>query len=693
MMNIADIAFAPFFPWWSLAALAAAAVALVAFGLWRRASGIAWRLIALTVVLAALANPSLVSEERDPLPDVAIVVVDESQSQGIGERAAQTARALAEVQSALARYDDIEVRVVASGATDADSDTGTRLFEVLGNALSDIPPDQVAGAILITDGQVHDVPDNLAQTGLRAPVHVLLSGTRTDGDRRLVVEEAPSYGIVGTDLEVAVRIEDTGQPAASASTARVTVRLDGGEPQFHRVPIGETSRLPLKLDHGGLTIVEIDVDAATEELTLQNNRAAVSVSGVRDRLRVLLVSGEPHAGERTWRNLLKADPSVDLVHFTILRPPEKQDGTSVRELSLIAFPTRELFEVKLDEFDLIIFDRYRRRGVLLPTYVENIAEYVKNGGALLEAAGPAFATPLSLFRTPLGRILPAEPTGRVYEQGFRPALTDIGRRHPVTSDLRGAGTPGSDPDWGRWFRMVESAQTAGAALMSGPNEHPLLVVDRVGDGRIAQLLSDHAWLWARGFEGGGPQAELLRRLAHWLMKEPDLEEEELRAAANGNTITIERRSLSPEIPPVRITGPSGATQDIVLSEATGGRFTASFTATETGLYRFADDLNTTVAAVGAINPREFADVRATAARLQPVVDESGGRIAWLTDDGTPDIRRVRPGAASGGRDWIGVLRNESYFVTGVRQVSLLPALAVLLLLIGGLMFAWYREGR
>lgn len=692
-MNIADIAFAPFFPWWSLAALAAAAVALVAFGLWRRASGIAWRLIALTVVLAALANPSLVSEERDPLPDVAIVVVDESQSQGIGERAAQTARALAEVQSALARYDDIEVRVVASGATDADSDTGTRLFEALGNALSDIPPDQVAGAILITDGQVHDVPDNLAQTGLRAPVHVLLSGTRTDGDRRLVVEEAPSYGIVGTDLEVAVRIEDTGQPAASASTARVTVRLDGGEPQFHRVPIGETSRLPLKLDHGGLTIVEIDVDAATEELTLQNNRAAVSVSGVRDRLRVLLVSGEPHAGERTWRNLLKADPSVDLVHFTILRPPEKQDGTSVRELSLIAFPTRELFEVKLDEFDLIIFDRYRRRGVLLPTYVENIAEYVKNGGALLEAAGPAFATPLSLFRTPLGRILPAEPTGRVYEQGFRPALTDIGRRHPVTSDLRGAGTPGSDPDWGRWFRMVESAQTAGAALMSGPNEHPLLVVDRVGDGRIAQLLSDHAWLWARGFEGGGPQAELLRRLAHWLMKEPDLEEEELRAAANGNTITIERRSLSPEIPPVRITGPSGATQDIVLSEATGGRFTASFTATETGLYRFADDLNTTVAAVGAINPREFADVRATAARLQPVVDESGGRIAWLTDDGTPDIRRVRPGAASGGRDWIGVLRNESYFVTGVRQVSLLPALAVLLLLIGGLMFAWYREGR
>jgi len=473
----------------------------------------------------------------------------------------------------------------------------------------------------------------------------------------------------------------------------VTVRLDGGEPVFHRVPIGEATQLPVKLDHGGLTIIEIEVDAANEELTLQNNRAAVSVSGVRDRLRVLLVSGQPHAGERIWRNLLKADPSVDLVHFTILRPPEKQDGTSVRELSLIAFPTRELFEVKLDEFDLIIFDRYRRRGVLLPTYVENIAEYVRNGGALLEAAGPAFATPLSLFRTPLGRVLPAEPTNRVYEQGFQPRLTDLGRRHPVTADLRGAGAPDGDPEWGRWFRMVESSQTRGVSLMSGPNEHPLLVVDRVGEGRIAQLLSDHAWLWARGYEGGGPQAELLRRLAHWLMKEPDLEEEELRAVANGNGIQIERRSLSTDGGPVRVTGPSGETQEIELQESAGGRFTARFTASETGLYHFADDSHTTVAAVGAINPREFADVRGTADLLQPIVDESGGRVTWLADDGTPDIRRVRGGSNAGGRDWIGLFRNDSYFVTGVRQVSLLPAIAVLILLIGGLVFSWYREGR
>jgi hypothetical protein len=692
MTTFADVVFAPFFPWWTLAALAAVGIALVTFGLWRRATGVAWRIVALAVALFTMANPSLVSEERNFLPDVVFVVVDESQSQGIGDRDERTARALGDVRTALARHEDVEVRVVTTGAAEADSDAGTRLFNALSNALSDVPPDQVAGAIMITDGQVHDVPDNLSQTGLGAPLHILLTGTRDDGDRRLVVQEAPSYGIVGSDLELTVRIVDTGQ-SATGGTARVTVRLDGGEPVFHRVPIGEATQLPVKLDHGGLTIIEIEVDAANEELTLQNNRAAVSVSGVRDRLRVLLVSGQPHAGERIWRNLLKADPSVELVHFTILRPPEKQDGTSVRELSLIAFPTRELFDVKLDEFDLIIFDRYRRRGVLLPTYVENIAEYVRNGGALLEAAGPAFATPLSLFRTPLGRVLPAEPTNRVYEQGFQPRLTDLGRRHPVTADLRGAGAPDGDPEWGRWFRMVESSQKRGVSLMSGPNEHPLLVVDRVGDGRIAQLLSDHAWLWARGYEGGGPQAELLRRLAHWLMKEPDLEEEELRAVANGNGIQIERRSLSTDGGPVRVTGPSGKTQEIELQESAGGRFTARFTAAETGLYHFADDNHTTVAAVGAINPREFADVRGTADLLQPIVDESGGRVTWLADDGTPDIRRVRGGSNAGGRDWIGLFRNDSYFVTGVRQVSLLPAIAVLILLIGGLMFSWYREGR
>ncbi|MDA0786576.1 MAG: hypothetical protein O3B37_09820, partial [Proteobacteria bacterium] len=577
----------------------------------------------------------------------------------------------------------------------------TRLFEALGNALSDIPPDQVAGAILITDGQVHDVPDSLAQVGLRAPLHVLLSGTRDDGDRRLVIEEAPSYGIVGTDLEIAVRIEETGQPQVGNAAARVTVRLDGGEPQFHRVPVGETSRLPLKLDHGGLTIIEIEVDPAPEELTLQNNRAAVSVSGVRDRLRVLLVSGEPHAGERTWRNLLKADPSVDLVHFTILRPPEKQDGTPVRELSLIAFPYRELFEVKLNDFDLIIFDRYRRMGVLPSIYLRNIADYVQAGGALLEATGPEITPATSLYRTALASVLPGEPTGDVTEAPYVASVNETGRRHPVTATLPGLGLDAdATPDWGRWFRHVDARPKSGTVVMDGPDGRPLLILDRVGEGRVGQFLSDHIWLWARGYEGGGPHNELLRRLAHWLMKEPELEEDRLTAQARGDSVEIVRHSLAPDPAPVTVTGPTGETRSVTLEEQGDGRAIGSIAVNETGIYRLDDGSRTAVAGVGTINPIEFADVTATDLLLRPVAAVTGGGVNWIGESGVADLRRARPGRAMSdsaaqqtSARWLAFQRNDASAVTGVRALPFLPALILLLAIGAFLMAAWRREGK
>jgi hypothetical protein len=190
------------------------------------------------------------------------------------------------------------------------------------------------------------------------------------------------------------------------------------------------------------------------------------MQGIRENLRVLLVSGEPHSGERTWRNLLKSDASVDLVHFTILRPPEKQDGTPINELSLIAFPTRELFVEKIDDFDLIIFDRYQYRNVLPSLYYDYIAEYVRGGGALLVAAGPEYAGENSIANTPLVTALPAKPTGVVTAEGYFPRISDLGRRHPVTRDLEGGQA--EPPAWGRWFRSVNVTQPDGVVAMQGP---------------------------------------------------------------------------------------------------------------------------------------------------------------------------------------------------------------------------------
>ena len=690
MGGITDIVFNPELPPWLLAALAAAAALPIAYALARRARGAPWRALAAAALLLALAEPTLVSEEREPLADVAAVVVDESQSQRIGDRRATSERALETLRPRLEDRRNLEVRVVRAGRNGLPQDgagRGTALFAALAEALSDTPKDRRAGVVLITDGQVHDVPADPAAIG--APVHVLLSGAEGERDRRLIVEQAPSYGIVGRVLELKVRVEDAA--AEAGRPVALSLTKDGGEAERHVVAIGERQTIPFALEHGGKTIVEVDIGAGEGELTAENNRAVVAINGVRDRLRVLLVSGEPHPGERTWRNLLKADPSVDLVHFTILRPPEKQDGTPVRELSLIAFPVRELFEVKLKDFDLIIFDRYRRRGVLPQVYLGNIVDYIRGGGAVLEAAGPAFATALGLYRTPLGLVLPGEPTGVVHEVGFKPRLSRLGRRHPVTAAL--PGSEGREPSWGRWFRLVEVATERGDILMEGVNGKPILVVHRVGKGRVAQLLSDHAWLWTRGFENGGPQAELLRRLAHWLMKEPDLEEEQLRATASGEGLVVSRRSLDESARRVVVTGPDGEERSAILAPAANGLAQARIGVEGIGLYRLDDGDKTAVAAVGPLNPLELSDVRTTAERLAPAAQATGGSITWLAARAVPDVRRVGRGQTAAGPGWIGLVRNDRYLVTGVAQLSLMPPWLALVLILGLIAWCWWREAR
>jgi hypothetical protein len=693
------IAAAPLVPWWAITALAGAGVLALTLGLWRRARGLAWRGGVIAILLAILVNPALIQEKRTPQRDVAVIVLDESPSQTIGDRTAASETALQALMQRLAQEPDLDVRVVRAGRPQPGAgDDGTRLFAALNRALADVPRQRLAGVVMITDGQVHDLPAGDLKTvadQLGAPLHVLLSGRPDEKDRRLVVKEAPSFGLVGKEVPLTVRVEDLPEAPTGGSEifARLTWRKDGGVPHTAMVPVGRDVPLSIPIDHGGPNILELEVEAGPQELTLVNNRAAVVVNGVRDRLKVLLVSGEPHAGERVWRNILKSDPSVDLVHFTILRPPEKQDGTPIRELSLIAFPIRELFEVRLDEFDLIIFDRYSRRGVIPQTYIENVVKYVRKGGAFLEATGPSFGTPMTLFRTPLGEILPTEPSGNIDEEGFKPQLSEPGWRHPVTADLPGAGDPGGSPSWGRWFRQVEAHVHHGTTLMTGDHGAPLLVLDRVGEGRVAQLLSDQMWLWARGFEGGGPQAELLRRLAYWLMKEPDLEENDLRAVIEGDRLVVTKQSLEPDDKPVTVTAPDGTLSELKLTAEHGGRSIGTLAVSQMGLYRVTDGTRTALAAAGPLNPIEFADVRATAEKLAPISAATGGGVDWIGTGTIPDIRRVSAGRATAGHGWIGFRENGDYVVAGFSETPLLPGIAALLLAVGALIGAWRREGR
>ncbi|MCZ8153975.1 MAG: hypothetical protein O9292_16475 [Rhodobacteraceae bacterium] len=680
----ASVILSPLVPWPVLWGLAAFAVVLLALAVWRGLSG--WWLRGLTaaVVLAAIANPSLQEEERAPLSDILLVVVDESASQGLADRTAQVEEAIAGIEAEVAGRPNTELRIrrFADGAEDAGSLAMTALAELL----SEEPRARVAGAVVITDGQVHDVP---LAPNMPAPLHVLLTGQETDWDRRLVVKNAPAFAILDEEVMLTLRIEDQGAAPGTAEV-ELTITVDDGEPQTYRVPVGQDLDLPVVLPHGGMNVLQFSTPAAEGELTDRNNAAVVQINGVRDRLRVLLVSGEPHAGERVWRNLLKSDASVDLVHFTILRPPEKQDGIPVTELSLIAFPTRELFIEKIEEFDLIIFDRYRMRGILPMSYLENVAQYVRNGGTVLVAAGPEFGAVDSLWRSPLAEVLPVEPTARVVEEGFQPALTDLGRRHPVTEGLDALAPEGG---WGRWFRLVDVVPRAGQVVMSGPGDRPLLVLNRVEEGRVAVLASDHMWLWGRGYEGGGPQLELLRRLAHWMLKEPELEEEALKATAQGQALTITRRSIAEEPPgDVTITGPDGAQVVLPMPEVGPGRFALEWQAPAVGLYRLEQGDLTRVVAVGPSAPREFVETIATGAVLEPVVTPTNGGILRL-EDGVPDLREVREGRPAAGRGWIGMTPRGAYVTEDVRVAPVLPGWVWLLLVAGLAVAAWLVEGR
>lgn len=646
--------------------------------------------LALALLIGALANPALVSLEREPLDDIVAVITDRSASQKLGPRERQTDEVLTQVTRQLDALSGVEARFI--DVTEGDGGDGTRLFGALTRTLADVPAERVAGVVLITDGVVHDVPASSSLLGFTAPLHALITGERKERDRRVALIDAPRFGIVGRSLTIRVLVDERDGPG----TTRLTVRRDGTELGSLQAPTGRPFPLSIPIDHPGPNVLELEVEPLPGELTPVNNRAVLTIEGVRDKLRVLLVSGEPHPGERTWRNLLKSDANVDLVHFTILRPPEKQDGTPINELSLIAFPTRALFQERIQDFDLIIFDRYANLTVLPPVYYDNIAHYVREGGALLLAAGPEFAGASSVARTSLGAILPATPDGRIHETGFRPQLSVQGARHPVTRDLPGGAPAGEPPSWGAWLRQIGADVHGGNTLMDGMDNLPLLVLSRYERGRIALLLSDHAWLWARGYDGGGPHVDLLRRLSHWLMREPALEEEALRAFSRDGFIAVERQTMADTAAPVSVTAPDGKQQTVTLTQVRPGLFSANVPNNQLGLYRLTDGTLSAFVNAGPDNPREMADVFSDTERLTPLAGATGGAVVRVdtgADLSIPRIDLVRAGSSFAGNGWIGLRPSDSAVVRGVREFPLGVGLAGLALILWAIVAAWLVEGR
>lgn len=715
-----SLGFAPLVPLWVLVTLGILAVVLCGYALFRRTKGAFFRLAALLSVLVWLAGPQRLHESWHVLPETALLLVDQSPSMSVGQRAAIARQAASTL--AQAHTDGLNLRTVTVRNS---GHNGTRLFDALEQAAADVPPDQLAGAVMITDGQVADipasVPDRLRPTmpegkHLTLPLHVLLPAKGEETDRQLRILQAPPYAIVGQPAKLRVQVDDAGPGTTPGAQADVTLRVNGEDPVVIPVRTGSPQDISLPVPHPGQMLVSLSVAPLEGEVSQLNNQSVTHITGIRDRLRVLLISGTPNQGERVWRRLLKADPSVDLIHFTILRPPDKDDGTPLSDLALIAFPVRELFQDKIDQFDLIILDGFENRNILPHAYLNNIARFVRKGGGLLLTGGPEFVGPGTLQDTPVGDILPAHvpSEGGMVEQRFRPKLTAEGRRHPVTAALPGAPPQNSTVDtaqtipgqWGPWYRALKPDSTHGQTLMSGPDNAPLLVLDHVDQGRVALLLSDQIWLWSRGEGGGGPQAELLRRISHWLMKEPELEEEQLTAAIAGGELTVTRRSTADATQKsVTVTPPGSPAISLALKppaedagnkEDAAGLSVGRMQADKPGIWQVDDGTHKAFAAPVQPDPQEFADLRATATRINSVVSASGGGVFWTgNNSASPRVPSLRlaDGSTLHGADWIGFPHRNAHVVTGKSATPLLPAWLMLGLSLCLLFAGWWREGR
>ena len=681
MMN--SIFFYPYISYNLLYFLSFLSIIMIFIGFKFKASGNILRTILICIILICISNPIIVSENRENIPDTVAIILDLSPSQNIKNRKETAQKTYNLLKDKLKKFDNLDLRFKTINGKN-----GTNIFEPLSEIVADIPSDRLAGAIVITDGQIQDSPKNIENYNFKAPINFLLSGEKNERDRRLIIESAPRFGIVGEEIEVKIMVEDI---SSKVPNALVSININNDTKKSKAITIGETVVLTLPLDRAGITSLNIEVEPGTEELTLQNNKAVIEINAIRERLKVMLVSGEPNMGLRSWRNLLNSDPSVDLVHFTILRPPNKQDLTPIGELSLIPFPTRELFQLNLKDFDLIIFDQYHLRGILPQYYLKNIVEYVVNGGALLDTAGPAYAGPYSLSQSPLQNILPTEPTGEVISEKFIPGITNEGLRHPVTANLK---DDNNQNDWGPWYRMVEGLTISGDVLLEGPENRPLLILNRIGQGRVAQILSDQSWVWSRSENNKGPQADLLRRLVHWLMKEPELEENELSAKVEKDTILITRNSLALNSKPVSLISPSNNKMEIYLDELGNGKQIGKVLSPEQGIWKLSSGISSISIIVGNSNSSEYLDVRTTDLIIKPVVDKNMGSITWLNSQNNfPNINHLPRSQMKTESKNIQLIKNKKYFIKNLKQTSITPWYILLILSIVLIFLSWYRESR
>ncbi len=639
------------------------------------------------IFLLLITNPMINSMKKKYYNDILIVLYDKTQSVVETKKTRQLLEVKEKIENNIKKLEKLEVvEIEVDNLNNLNNEKiDTKIITKLQKTFEKFEKNRVAGVIIVTDGVIHDL-EKIESDFEDIPMHFFLLGKKNERDRSIITESIPEYALVGKPINFIFKIID----GKFEEDIEATFILDGVEVFSETFAPNINHQINLPISHAGENLLEIKISNHPDEITFANNYKVFKINGIHEKLRVMLISGEPNMGLRNWRNILNSDPSIELLHFTILRPPSKRDLTPVRELALIPFPSQELFSADISKFSLIILDQYTLQGILPKKYLDNIVDYVINGGAILNISGQEYLGDRSLSNSPLANILPAKPES-FSTKSFIPTLTNLGKRHPITNTLENSY---KNKKWGKWFSFIKTNQASGQTLMTA-NSHPLLIINEVSDGRIAQILSDQGWVWKKDRENKGPLLKLLRNIIHWLLKTPEFQENYLEVFKNGDLITLNLNSLYQGNTKAIITNPMGKEISVLMKDNKNGSLIGTFESNEYGKFSLnVNDIKKDFF-LGVSNSIELERVRSSDFLIDSFFKKNKNYIystTWLGSD-IPTILKVYSKNNIAGKNWVGLLekkvKKNDIFVKK-EFINWLLVMPLLLLL---LFMCWFRENK
>jgi len=645
------------------------------------------RIFILILLIILILNPSINKDKKEYYKDIVLLVSDKSLSISETNKTEEVLNIKKKIINKIQNFSDIEIRNIEISNKNfpiEKNDQGTFIIRQIKQEINSLNKKRIAGIIVITDGQIFDKP-KIESALSKIPLHFIIAGSKNEKDRVIITEGIPNYAIIGEKIKFSLKIDSW----IDDNKIATDVFLDGKNIFNENLIPNKFHEIEVPIYHSGKNILEIRISQSQNELTFFNNKKIREINGIHDKLRVMLISGEPNMGLRSWRNILNSDPSIELIHFTILRPPSKRDFTPVKELSLIPFPTQELFAADISKFSLIIFDQYSLQGVLPEKYMNNITEFVLKGGALLDIAGSNHTSQNNIINSPIKKILPSKSEGKNFVEAFTPKLTEIGKRHPITNNLDQNYEVNR---WGEWYRHIKTKKIFGKTLLENDN-YPIMIVGTIGKGRVAQILSDQSWIWIKSNQNKGPLISLLRNTIHWLLKNPELEEDFFTFSKEKNLIKLRLNTLNDQDAAAKIYHPTGKVTNLLLKNNARGQLTGSFLYSERGKYKIIANYKEKVFYPDSKDIIELERVLSSDKKLKEFVKLNNNISLYWADEKIPEITKIYNNNNIFGKNWIGIIERKIRKDNLQLKQSLIPWYFLLPFIIILFLLVWYRENK